>query len=81
MKFKIYRTMDWTPWSDPSLDEAKYKMQKVSDSNGGWHYEIDVNSIEQLLQMSNDVGGEGIIISQPDKEELPEIEIYDTYRE
>lgn len=81
MKFKIHRTSEWTSFPDPPLDETKYKMQKVFDSGGGWHYEIDVNSLEQLLQMANDVGDEGIIVSQHDEEELPELEIYDTYRE
>ena len=82
MKFNVYKTSDcWGYHPKPPLDEAKYKMQKVFDSNGGWHYEIDVNSVEQLLQMANDVGCDGIIISQSNKENLPELEIYDTYRE
>lgn len=80
MKFKIFRTS--SQWFRPEtpLDKSKYNLKKIMENQYGldrWHYEINITSLKQLMQISEDVGQ--IIISTDD--EIPTIEIYDYYRE
>lgn len=86
MKFIIFRTSSDRYRPETPLDESKYKLKKIFDrkkdpnvewSHDEWHYEINITSVKQLLDISKDVGK---IIIDHDKE-IPTIEIYDDYRE
>lgn len=59
----------------------KFAITKTSD----WRYadELEINSIKQLIKFINDNGGEVVIITNNNISDktIPEIEIYDDYRE
>ena len=59
----------------------KFAVTKTSD----WRYadELEINSIKQLIKFINDNGGQVVIITNNNISDktIPEIEIYDDYRE
>lgn len=59
----------------------KFAITKTSD----WRYtdELEINSIKQLIKFINDNGGQVVIITNNNISDktIPEIEIYDDYRE
>lgn len=54
--------------------------KKEYDKNDGWYYTKEINSIEELLELS-DITGEIIVTRKDVIYSKPRIEIYDTYRE
>lgn len=87
MRFLIYRTSGWIAIEDLEqldIDLNKYKVYLES------HIDelkierkfaiIDIKSLEELMELNKDYGD--IVIQQPNfVKGIPEIEIYDTYRE
>lgn len=87
MKFIIYRTSGWIAIEDleqldidlnkykvylePHIDELKIERKFAI---------IDIKSLEELMELIKDYGD--IVIQNPNfVKGIPEIEIYDTYRE
>lgn len=96
MTFKIERTSDWRfNKNDPpckkavaGVEEHQFK-ERVFDEKGKrvWQYSprqidiwtIEINTLEDLMELEKEVGV-GVIVRAYD-DEMPEIEIYDDYRE
>ena len=89
MKFLIYRTSGWIAVQDLErldIDLKKYNVYLESHKNKDIHKEknkyaiIDIKSLEELMKLNKDYGD--IVIQKPNYiKGIPEIEIYDTYRE
>lgn len=76
MKFIICKTSEsYNPEIMP-IEGCK----KECDENGDWYYTKEINSIEELLELS-DIAGEIIVTRKSFMHGKPEIEIYDDYRE
>ena len=54
--------------------------KKEYDESGDWYYTKEINSIEELLKLS-DIAGEVVVTRRTFIYGKPRIEIYDTYRE
>lgn len=54
--------------------------KKEYDENGDWYYTKEIDSIEELLELS-DIAGEVVVTRKDFMYGKPKIEIYDTYRE
>lgn len=80
MKFHITRTSVYDPEEQPCRNAYSGEWSKEDDRHV-WY--IDIDTIEQLMELRAEVGEELIIgtswLSACDG--LPQIEIYDTYRE
>lgn len=92
MKFVIYRTSGYSSFEDLEelnkeldIDLKKYNVYLEPHINKYSKEEvnfaiIDIKSLEELIELSKDYGN--IVIQQPNYiKGIPEIEIYDTYRE
>lgn len=97
MRFRICRSSDScinfneTPPCKNAVivEEQEPIFDRIRDENNQWircsigkiriikHWEVDINTLEELLELETEVDNP-IIISSDD---LPEIEIYDCYRE
>lgn len=86
MKFKIFRTSSHDFRPNLPLDESKYNLKFIRDKRKNhnmewdfdeWHYEINITSLKQLIEIVEDVGE--ITIGSDDGNFY--IEIYDYYRE
>lgn len=86
MKFKIFATSSRDFRPKVPLDESKYNLKFIMDKRKNpnkewsfdeWHYEINITSLKQLIEIVEDVGE--IIIGSDDRNFY--IEIYDYYRE
>lgn len=86
MKFKIFRTSSRDFRPNLPLDESKYNLKFIRDKRKNpnmewdfdeWHYEINITSLKQIIEIVEDVGE--IIIGSDDGNFY--IEIYDYYRE
>lgn len=76
MKFIICKTSEsYNPEIMP-IEGCK----KEYDENGDWYYTKEINSIEELLELS-DIAGEVVVTRKDFMYSKPKIEIYDTYRE
>lgn len=75
MKFEIYRTSDWCR-ENPPCEGAK--LVRAGSAAHNAVYEIEIETLEQLLELMQAV--ESPIIIMGNYEE-PAIEIYDDYRE
>lgn len=76
MKFIICKTSEsYNPEIMP-IEGCK----KEYDKNGDWYYTKEINSIEELLELS-DIAGEVVVTRKDFIYGKPKIEIYDTYRE
>lgn len=76
MKFIICKTSEsYNPEIMP-IEGCK----KEYDENGDWYYTKEINSIEELLELS-DIAGEVVVTRRSFIYGKPKIEIYDTYRE
>lgn len=76
MKFIIAKTSDSFRPSEEPIEGCK----KEYDKHGDWYYTKEINSIKELLDIS-DIAGEIIVTKKDIMYELPKIEIYDAYRE
>lgn len=76
MKFIITKTSDSFR---PSKEPVK-GCTKEYDEHGDWYYTKEINSLEELLEIS-DIAGEIIVTKKDIMHEKPKIEIYDAYRE
>ena len=76
MKFRIYSTGDGCDTREYTDILEKYKLSKMECANG--IETIEISTLEELLTLQKELG-QDIIVSH-DKE-MPEIEIYDYYRE
>lgn len=75
MKFIIYRTSDrYKPYHSPTKKTKKVKIEN------SFYYEIEINTMDDLMTLTENVG-EIIIHNKNIFYEVPAIEIYDTYRE
>lgn len=92
MKFVIYRTSGWIAIEDLEelkkeldIDLKKYNVYLEPHINNYTKEEvkfaiIDIQSLEELMELNKDYGD--IVIQNPNfVKGIPEIEIYDTYRE
>lgn len=95
MRFRIYRSSDYgyfyetPPCKNAVVEEQESIFELVRDENNKRircdtgktkivkHWEIDINTLEELIELETEVD-HLLIISSGD---LPEIEIYDKYRE
>ena len=80
MKFIVSRTSDWTGKEQPCKG-AKPCVIKDKKDHEIKAWEIEVNSLEELLELMEEVDEELILTDKMYNETLREIEIYDTYRE
>lgn len=82
MKFRIKRTSDFFAVENkPSKNAYGGKPLKEDSDKHIWY--IDINTVEDLIQLRDEVE-EPLIINTAWEDELngmPEIEIYDDYRE
>ena len=89
MKFVIYRTSGPYTFEDLEqlgIDLKKYNiflvphLSRYSNTEVVKYAIIDIQSLEELMKLTKDYGN--IVIQKPDfVKGIPEIEIYDTYRE
>lgn len=82
MKFRIKRTSNWDGEEKPC--ENAYGGEHLggrADDVRVWY--IDINTLDELIALRNEVENELIIDTTWEKElnGIPEIEIYDDYRE
>ena len=82
MKFRIKRTSNWDGEEKPC--EKAYGGEHLggrADDVRVWY--IDINTLDELIALRNEVENELIIGTTWEKElnGMPEIEIYDDYRE
>ena len=97
MRFRIYRSSDScinfnkTPPCKNAIivEEQEPIFDRIRDENNKWilcsigkirivkHWEVDINTLEELLELETEVTNPLIISSDG----MPEIEIYDDYRE
>lgn len=75
MKFEIYRTSDWCR-ENPPCEGAK--LVSAGSAVHDAVYEIEIETLEQLLKLMQAVEAPIIIMGNYDE---PAIEIYDDYRE
>lgn len=75
MKFVICRSSDWYGRRQPAANA----MREIVNGEERWTCEI--NSLEELLQLSVDVGCPVIVDKLNDEGTFWELEIYDYYRE
>lgn len=75
MKFEIYRTSDWCR-ENPPCEGAK--LVRAGSVSHDAVYEIEIETLEQLLKLMQAVEAPIIIMGNYDE---PAIEIYDDYRE
>ena len=75
MKFHIYRTSDFLNQEKPCPRAYGGECDKF----GYRQWFIDIDTIDQLMELQDEVGD--VIIGKTFRQGLPEIEIYDTYRE
>lgn len=76
MKFIICTTSEsYNPEKMPVKD-----CKKEYDESGDWYYTKEINSIEELLELS-DIAGEVVVTRRTFIYGKPRIEIYDNYRE
>lgn len=86
MKFKIFRTSDFRegkPCEGSEYYEGPVEMHIALLTNKAYqvqdtYWHIEINTLEELLKLCRDNGGR-IIVDTTD--EMPDIEIYDDYRE
>lgn len=76
MKFHIYRTSDFLNQEKPCPRAYGGECDKF----GRPHWFIDIYTIGQLMEFRDEVGYD-LIIGKTFRQGLPEIEIYDDYRE
>lgn len=76
MRFIITKTSD----SFRPSEEPVKGCTKEYDEHGNWYYTKEINSLEELLEIS-DIAGEIIVTKKDIMYELPKIEIYDSYIE
>ena len=75
MKFEIYRTSDWCR-ENPPCEGAR--LVRGGSAIHSAVYEIEIETLEQLLELMQAVESPIIIMGNYDE---PTIEIYDDYRE
>ena len=75
MKFEIYRTSDWYR-ENPPCEGAR--LVRAGSAMHSAVYEIEIETLEQLLELMQAVESPIIIMGNYDE---PAIEIYDDYRE
>ena len=75
MKFEIYRTSDWCR-ENPPCEGAR--LVRAGSAVHSAVYEIEIETLEQLLELMQAVESPIIIMGNYDE---PTIEIYDDYRE
>ena len=75
MKFHIYRTSDFLSQEKPCPRAYGGECDKFDRR----HWFIDIDTIDQLMELQDEVGD--VIIGKTFRQGLPEIEIYDDYRE
>ena len=81
---RISRTsMNWKRRISPHPEAVEVDTGRVFTNTGEpiTHWEIEVNSLEDLARISASVNNEELIISFGDDGKLCSIEIYDYYRE
>ena len=79
MKFEIYRTSDWCRENKPCEGA---KLVRAGSAEHKPVYEIEINTLEQLLELVDEIND--IIVMDSDKSKTGykyEIELYDDYRE
>lgn len=76
MKFRIYRTSNAYKPEKPPTEGCT----KEYNRRGDWYYTKEINSIEEILELSN-IKTEIVISNKDHFYNLPKIEIYDDYRE
>lgn len=75
MKFVIYKTSDrYEPYEPPVNKAKKVKTEK------SFYYEIEINTLNELMELIHNQG-EIVMHDKDVYQEIPAIEIYDTYRE
>ena len=82
MKFRIKRTSNWGGEEKPC--EKAYGGKHLggrADDVRVWY--IDINTLDELIALRDEVENELIVGTANEKElnDMPEIEIYDDYRE
>ena len=75
MKFKIYKTSkSYEPYEPPVKEAKKIETEK------SFYYQIEINTLDELMSLIHNEGE--IVMHDKDVfDEIPAIEIYDTYRE
>lgn len=76
MKFIICKTSESY---NPEIMPVK-GCKKEYDESGDWYYTKEINSIEELLELS-DIAGKVVVTRRTFIYGKPRIEIYDAYRE
>ena len=76
MKFHIYRTSDFLSQEKPCPRAYSGECDKFDRHQ--WF--IDIDTIDQLMELLDEISDD-LIISRTLRQGLPEIEIYDDYRE
>lgn len=96
MHFRICRSSDYSDFNETPpcknaviVEEQEPIFDRIRDENNEWilhsigkirivkHCEVDINTLEELLELETEVASPLIISSDG----MPEIEIYDDYRE
>lgn len=88
MKFKIISTLEL----DICPDDQAWQRPEENDSNGHPYFEINIDTLEELLALLSrhldEINGTGyptfnggLLIQLPPTRPVPEIEIYDYWRE
>ena len=82
IKFRVRRTSDWYGEEKPC---EKAEIDAIEEENDDWKkvkYYVEIQTINDLFNIIEETG-HGIIISRAcqNSDNLPEIEIYDEYRE
>ena len=76
MKFIIYKTSDSYRPGEMPIEGCN----KEYDEHGDWFYTKEIDSVKELLDIS-DIAGEIIITKKDIMHGLPKVEIYDACRE
>lgn len=82
MKFRIRRTSDFFERKQPCEGAEFLKVSEIDDEK--WFWVIEINTLEELINLRDNVGNDLILRWPYEKElggEMREIEIYDDYRE
>lgn len=78
MKFQVTRTSDYDKDKKP-CDRAVLSEHKTCYGESIW--EIEINSLEDLIAFRKEVGHPVILLEPYDVKDMHELEIYDYYRE
>ena len=83
MKFNILRTSQTLTGFYHKEDPKPYNNAKLVINTEGCHYEIEINSLEDLIKLQEEVNESLIISDDYDMKGMcsKSIEIYDAYRE